>query len=112
MIWLLLACFSSGGSGDCHSLSDGEKREDCLFQEVQKFSGDQVAIRIYIDGITEKKTGNTQAVYSRDLLRFRLASSDPVRYQWICQEAETTAGKEKCRQILGRPHMTQDKKRR
>jgi len=112
MIWLLLACFSSGGSGDCHSLSDGEKREDCLFQEVQKFSGDQVSIRIYIDGITEKKTGNKQAIYSRDLLRFRLASSDPVRYQWICQEAETTAGKEKCRQILGRPHMTQDKKRR
>ena len=97
MLALLMACFSSGGGDDCSSIDDGVQREECFFQEAVQLSGDRSSLENYIFGIEEAS--------SQDLLRIRLAVRDPVRNQWLCDGVTTQNALERCRQVVGRPHL-------
>jgi hypothetical protein len=47
---------------------------------------------------------------SQDLLRLRLAVHDPSRNQWLCEDVATRSAQDRCRQVVGRPHLQQKKK--
>jgi hypothetical protein len=42
---------------------------------------------------------------SRDLVRLRLAVLFPARAGTLCERVETPGAEQKCRQVLGRPHL-------
>ena len=94
---LLMACFSSGGGGDCSSIEDGVQREECFFQEAVQLSGDRSSLENYIFLIEDAS--------SQDLLRIRLAVRDPDRHQWLCDGVSTQNARDRCRQVVGRPHL-------
>jgi len=102
MILLLLACFSSGGNSDCDSISDAVQREECLFQQATLLGDDKASIKHYIAQITDPS--------SQDLLRIRLAVRNPGRLQWLCEDVSTRSAQDRCRQVVGRPHLQQMKK--
>jgi len=43
---------------------------------------------------------------TRDLLLLRLAVQQPRYSPQLCQRVETENAKEKCKQVIGRPHLT------
>ncbi len=103
---LLLACSSGNGSGrgedasksDCRSLSDTVQRENCRFERIsQLYSTNRQAFRNAMKEL--------EPAASRDLVRLRLAIEDPAGASMLCRDVETSAAAEKCRQVLGRPHL-------
>ena len=102
MMWLMFACFSSGGSGDCFSIDDGVQREERLFQEAVLLEGDRGALADYMQRIEDPS--------SQDLLRLRLAVRNPAENQWLCDEVSTRSAQDRCRQVVGRPHLRQNKR--
>jgi hypothetical protein len=103
LIWMLLACFSSDGvGGGCDSVSDAVQREECFFQEATQLGSQRAEIKHYISLLTDPS--------SQDLLRLRLAVHDPSRNQWLCEEVKTRSAQDRCRQVVGRPHLQQKKK--
>jgi len=102
IIALLLACFSSGSNGDCSSIDDGVQREECFFQEASLLEGDRGALSDYIQRIEDPS--------SQDLLRLRLAVRDPSKNQWLCDDVSTRSAQDRCRQVVGRPHLRQKKR--
>ncbi len=97
ILHLLMACFSSGSGGDCASVEDGVQREECLFQEAVLLSGDRASLENYIFQIEDPA--------SQDLLRLRLAVRDPATNQWLCDTVSTRSAQDRCRQVVGRPHL-------
>ena len=97
ILTFLLACFSSGGGGDCSSIDDGVQREECFFQEAVQLSGDRASLENYIFLMEDAS--------SQDLLRIRLAVRDPDRNQWLCDGVSTQNARDRCRQVVGRPHL-------
>lgn len=103
MILLLLACFSDDGvGGGCPSVSDAVQREECYFQEASKLGSQRAEIKHYIAQLSDPS--------SQDLLRLRLAVHDPARNQWLCEDVATRSAQDRCRQVVGRPHLQQKKK--
>ena len=101
MIFLLLACFSSGGDGGCDGVSDAVQREECLFQNATLLGDDKASIKHYISQVSDPS--------SQDLLRIRLAVRNPGRLQWLCEDVSTRSAQARCRQVVGRPHLQQKK---
>ena len=103
IIWILLACFSNDGiGGGCDSVSDAIQREECFFQEAVQLGSQRAEIKHYISQMTEPS--------SQDLLRLRLAVHDPARNQWLCEDVATRLAQDRCRQVVGRPHLQQKKR--
>lgn len=95
-----LACAMNSGRAPgiegCEELS-GTAREDCRFAEVRKVSGDPTAL--------EGALRTLEDPLSRDLLLVRLAFDAPTSSAKFCSRVTTDVGKQRCQQIIGRPHL-------
>jgi hypothetical protein len=100
IVGLLLAftgCADRGAEG-CAGESDPVVRENCRFDRAAAaYSVSREHFLVEIATIEQAE--------SRDLVRLRLAIQDPVSAAALCAEVETDAASEKCRQVLGRPHL-------
>ena len=96
---LLVACSPSVPQtlADCGALRDATAAEDCRLELVLPHLGDLARMRALI--------AEVPAPESRDLLRIRLAVRDPVRAGGLCEDAEGGPAKQRCTQVLGRPHL-------
>ena len=52
-----------------------------------------------------KTTLATQPVETNDLLLLTLAIRNPASAGQFCKQVRTDAAKEKCKQVIGRPHL-------
>lgn len=94
---LLLSCAPAPTSlPDCDRL-DGMAREDCRFGFARALVADPPALQEALLGIDDP--------VARDLLLLRLAVDDPARAGQLCQQVQTDGAIQKCRQVLGRPHL-------
>ena len=88
---------------DCTTLSSPTEREQCRFDMVAPLADDRDAFDAALAEIEQP--------YSRDLIRYRLAFQDPQKYTRLCKEVEEPSLHEKCRQIIGRPHLSSKRKK-
>ncbi|MEL6345509.1 MAG: hypothetical protein AAFV53_20540 [Myxococcota bacterium] len=100
-VWLLtlaLGCTPSPETlADCAALAEGP-REECRFTMVEPMLSDMAAVEQAVKTIPES--------LSRDVLLYRLAVAHPDRASHLCRMTETAGIQEKCRQVLGRPHLS------
>ncbi len=82
---------------DCASLSDAGAREECRYTFVAPLVGDKKALDAALEQIPEAE--------SRDLLLLRLAIAEPRKAARLCEKVTTPGADERCRQVLGRPHL-------
>ena len=93
---LLLGCGRAPGIAGCASL-DGTQLEDCRFEEAKKVSADPTALDAALGAIADP--------LSRDLVLVRLAFDTPSSAAQFCGKVTTAVGKQRCQQIIGRPHL-------
>ncbi len=104
LLLLILGCTPAPVSlEDCAALPDTTAREDCRLSFIAPLSGDDQALSAALESIDDPQ--------SRDLLRYRLAVSDPVQHSRQCEAVQAAALQEKCRQVVGRPHLSSTRKR-
>jgi hypothetical protein len=103
MIALILALACGGGEPTtlegCDALSDATSREDCRLR---------VLAPVFEKGSAEEfdaAIGKLEDPLSRDLVRVRLAIDDPSKADRLCMQVETDGARQKCEQVLGRPHL-------
>ncbi|MBM4390333.1 MAG: hypothetical protein FJ090_04355 [Deltaproteobacteria bacterium] len=72
---------------------------DCRFDKALAAlrSGDEAAMRAEIEAVSDP--------LQRDLVRLRVATVEPARAGKLCTEVTTDFAREKCQQVLGRPHL-------
>lgn len=100
---LLLGCAAEPETvAGCATLRDPAAVEDCRFRLVQPLVGDDDALDAALAEIPEPG--------SRDLLLLRLAISDPPRAGRLCKRVQTEGALARCRQVLGRPHLSTSRK--
>jgi hypothetical protein len=101
---LILGLVACGGAPKtlegCATLSDAAAREDCRLEQLVPLfeAGDEAA---FAEGLAQ-----VDDPLSRDLVRLRLAVGNPHRAGHLCRTVETEDAQEKCRQVLGRPHLS------
>jgi hypothetical protein len=83
ILGLLLAC------------SGNESRREAALDALRR--GDVAAVQAEIAAL--------DAPFARDTLRLELLAAEPREGGRFCPEMETTYGKEKCTQVIGRPHL-------
>jgi len=96
---LLLAACGGGDEGRCERLRDPAEQQDCHLEELATLfgEGDEAA---FVEGLAALEDPLT-----RDLVRIRLAVDRPERSGWLCARVETEGARDKCRAVLGRPHL-------
>lgn len=82
---------------DCAQLSEIAAREECRYTFVAPLVGDTKALDAALAEIPEAE--------SRDLLLLRLAIAEPRKASKLCERVTTPGAGERCRQVLGRPHL-------
>ncbi len=101
---LLLIATTALGPGcpaagdDCAGMKDEVARENCQFERVS-------ALFDAGDAGWKEQLAAIPSAASRDLVRLRLAVVQPQQGPAICAEVETESAKERCRQVVGRPHL-------
>jgi hypothetical protein len=96
---LLLACEAEPVTvAECARLGSRAEIEDCRFRLVAPLVGDDQALDAALADIPDPA--------SRDLLLLRLAIADPPRAGRLCKRVETDGAETRCRQVLGRPHLS------
>ncbi len=96
---LLAGCTTEPASfADCADVADLTAREDCRLQFARQLLDDPTALDAAIDSVPEAD--------SRDLLLLRLAVAEPTRASRLCERVVGAGAVEKCRQVLGRPHLS------
>ena len=98
MVALILwfACTVPPGMAGCETLRDGMTREECRFTEAKLLVSDPPALDTALAGLDPT---------SRDLLLVRLAMDTPTSSAVLCGRVATAIGRQRCQQILGRPHL-------
>ncbi len=98
MIALLLglACARPPGMAGCATL-EGTAREDCRFEEAKRLSADPAALQAGLQAVDDP--------LARDLILVRLAFDKPGSSSTYCALVTTPVGKQRCQQIIGRPHL-------
>ena len=102
MLAWLLACGRPVESADlaaCSALPEMTAREDCRLRVIEPL------FRAEDPGAFDAALSSLEDPASRDLVRLRLSIDDPSEAGRLCEQAETAPAKEKCRQVLGRPHL-------
>lgn len=81
------------------ALDDGQCDADCHFERAQVAldSSDPTALDAAIAAAGDP--------LEQDLLRVRLAAIRPAQGAKLCAGVTTAAAKEKCQQVVGRPHL-------
>ncbi len=104
--WLALLGLACGkptptSIGDCGGLSAAADVETCRYEMLlPTVSGPRLDETTLDDGLLE--VGDAT---SRDLVLLRLAIAAPKHAGALCRRVETAGAEEKCRQVLGRPHL-------
>lgn len=98
--WLLVwACAAEPGSfADCAGLGDPTAREECRFTFAKALLDQPAELDAALASIDQ--------VDSRDLLLLRLAVAEPTKASHLCRQVQTAPALEKCRQVIGRPHLS------
>ena len=101
---MLLAC-QPGTLEGCAKISNEAAREECRYslalQAVLPDGADGD-----VDAAALKKTlAAIDDPLSRDLLLLRLAIAAPTEGARLCMQVSTEGAKQKCQQVLGRPHL-------
>lgn len=99
LILALLGCSRPPGLEGCAGIRDGETRETCRFEEAKA-----LAAAGRIDALTAG-LATIEDPMARDLLVVRLVVDDTTLADRLCPAVTTEAGKQRCQQILGRPHL-------
>ena len=94
---LALACFGEPEITSCEGVPPGPNQEECRFQEALQLRGDRSALARYLREIADDS--------SRDLIAIRLAVREPSELGWLCDDVSTRTAGDRCRQVLGRPHL-------
>lgn len=95
---LVAGCSTAPASlADCSLVDDPAEREACHYTFIQPLLADPPALDAALAGIEDSA--------SRDLLLLRLAIADPKRAAALCTRVASAGAKERCRQVLGRPHL-------
>ena len=99
MIWFLmvLACSGEPEFTGCQGVSPGPDQEECRFQEALQIQSNREALTRFLSEISDDS--------SRDLIAIRLAVRDPSEFGWLCDGVSTRTAGDRCRQVLGRPHL-------
>lgn len=93
---LLLAC-APARFEECPQLRDATAVEECRFAFASPLVADPPALSAALATVPEAQ--------SRDLLLLRLAIAHPTRAPALCAQVETPSAREKCQQVIGRPHL-------
>lgn len=96
ILLLALACARPPGMAGCAALS-GNAREDCRFEVARGLVGDPAALEAALASVDDTT--------ARDLVRVRLAFEVPTASASLCAKVVTPVGKQRCQQIIGRPHL-------
>jgi len=83
---------------DCEATGDPTAREDCRFTLAQGLLDQPEALQAALAQVSEPD--------SRDLLLLRLAVAAPARSGPLCAQVQSAPARDKCRQVLGRPHLS------
>ena len=94
----IIGCGGTDSTGDCGDIDDVVLQENCRLERASE------AFQVSPEAF-EAELATITAAESRDLVRLRLAIRDPIVAARLCGEVETEAAAEKCRQVLGRPHL-------
>lgn len=87
--------------GECGRLSDPASRETCRYEMLlPTVSGARLDSDTLDAGLVEIDDDT-----SRDLVLLRLAIAAPKHAAALCTRVRTDGAAEKCRQVLGRPHL-------
>ena len=95
---LLAACQGRPATfAECARLDDATAREQCRYDFAVPMLDDAAAFDAALASVDDPS--------SRDLLLRRLAITAPTRAGLLCEKVQTAPAVEKCRQVLGRPHL-------
>jgi hypothetical protein len=94
---LALACSGEPEPAGCQDVTAGPNQEECRFQEALQLQGNRAELSRYLREISDES--------SRDLIAIRLAVRDPFEFGWLCDGVSTRTAGDRCRQVLGRPHL-------
>ncbi len=83
--------------GDCSSIEDWQDRLDCAYPMVEAHLEDDEALSTALDTLSAKE--------DRDMILYRLAFNHPTEAPRLCKKVQTEAFVEKCKQVMGRPHL-------
>ncbi|NOY27061.1 MAG: hypothetical protein GXP62_14420 [Oligoflexia bacterium] len=97
-LWALGCASAPSTVADCARIADLQQREECRFTLASALL-DQ-------PGQLDQALADIDSVESRDLLLLRLAVADPPRASRLCAQVTTTGARQKCRQVVGRPHLS------
>lgn len=105
ILLLLTACAGPSPQrfAECSALEDAVARQECWYGFAQPLAADPAALEAAITSV--------EAPAERDLLITRLIVADPRSGPRLCAQVSTPPGQEKCRQVLGRPHLGAPRKR-
>lgn len=73
-------------------------REDCRLGFARQLLDRPDELQAALDSLPDDS--------SRDLLLLRLAVAEPTRASGLCGRTRSEPAREKCRQVLGRPHLS------
>ena len=107
---LLSGCHKPATVAECAQLSDATAREDCRFDQVKPLlpPADRLpsaADRKALDQALDQALAQIDSPASRDLLLLRLAIAAPAQAGSLCAKVSTDGARDKCQQVIGRPHL-------
>ena len=105
---LLLACAQPKTVSECARLSDETKREECRFDLLEPLlpaPGAPPTDRKAFQSTLDAALTSIDDPRSRDLLLLRLAIASPASAGYLCTKVQTDGARERCQQVLGRPHL-------
>jgi hypothetical protein len=95
---LVVSCTVAPASlEDCAGVPEPAAREECHYTFIAPLLSDPPSLDAALASIEDPA--------SRDLLLLRLAIADPKRAAALCKRVASDGAKERCRQVLGRPHL-------
>lgn len=105
MTRLVIAVASLSGCPDagapamsaCAGLPDRVAQEDCRLEAGLHLRADRARLEAAVAEIPDRD--------SRDLVRLRLALTDPVSLGWLCKDAEGSDIRLRCKYVVERPHL-------
>lgn len=105
------ACQRPATVAECAALSDPGEREECRFQLTLPAIDDLGGPKERINGAAlAEALAAIDDAQSRDLLLLRLAITAPAQGPFLCTRVSTDGAREKCRQVIGRPHLGTSRK--
>jgi hypothetical protein len=104
----LSACDSEEGGGtvgpgtDCVSIEDWQSRLDCAYSLAEQHLDDPEALASELQTLDDAE--------DQDMILYRLAFNHPTEAPRLCKQVKTRAFTEKCKQVMGRPHLGTSRK--